>query len=168
VESGPVAETNDPNPATQTSPPPQVAFEAIEHPDSPPPGKSKKKPAVQDDQLSLFNWGALSESDEEAQELSADNASESSQVSSSPPTTVVAYVILDPKHKNLYIRGLTNKNGEDSTAKMEFIDVGKYQLEIEDLQQESTIEFWANNKKRSKSPPLSIQPGETYEVYPEF
>ena len=148
---------------------PSVAAEGTPH-SLKPSTKKIQEDEGDDAQLSLFS--AASDSSESKGALGDSGSGEQSLFEDRDdqeplqPITILAYVLLDPQHGDLYVRGIPESMGEHS-QKMDLIDVGKYQLSLESSES-FEIQFWANDKVPSTSPSLSVEPGETYEVYPEF
>jgi hypothetical protein len=86
--------------------------------------------------------------------------------SESVRTTIQAYALLDTGC-DLYIRGdspFSWKKGR----KMKRLDVGKYELIFDDLNEPVEVNFWVNNRKESLSPRITVEPGVKNECYPEF
>ena len=81
-------------------------------------------------------------------------------------TTIQAYALLDPDC-DLFIRGKA-PFPHPKGIKMEKLDVGKYELILEDIPNSLPISFWMNNKKRAQNADIVIEPGAANECYPEF
>ena len=131
-----------------------------------PPSKTTEEEDLDRGQLSLLDdMFAAAFSPEEKSIPEAETVAEEEEPSIAP-TTIQAYALLDPDC-NLYIRG-KSPFPEPKGAKMEKLDVGKYELILHDLADPVTITFWMNNKKRSLSAEVKAEPGTVNEYYPEF
>lgn len=82
------------------------------------------------------------------------------------PTIIQAYVLLD-EGLDLYIRGDSPLWAEEG-VKMAQLDVGKYELILDDLTEPAMITFWINDQKKSNDTALRVTPGSTHECYPEI
>ena len=81
-------------------------------------------------------------------------------------TTIQAYALLDPDC-DLYVRGKA-PFPHPKGIKMEKLDVGKYELILEDVPESLPVSFWMNNKKRAQNTDTVIESGAVNECYPEF
>ena len=79
---------------------------------------------------------------------------------------IQAYALIDPSAA-LYVRGESPFSIE-SGREMRALEVGKYELVVEDLGEPTKVEFFLEDRKPAAGGGILIEPGTLNECYPEF